>query len=159
MVIYISTFLYSPCVMCPGANDRPDNQMSKLNLGKPRERGISPHFDAGISLRLLIESLQYPAGHGFRVTSARDVTAATRPPRSVHRCVRFQQEKGGTGQRNTGAHKAESLHLHCMVRYGLIRHFSAFRYLGRFTFQTCDWSDNLFCIQSHMILPSPSVPL
>ena len=34
--------LYSPNA---GANDRPDNQMSKLNLGKPRGRGISPHFD------------------------------------------------------------------------------------------------------------------
>ncbi|KAJ6179204.1 hypothetical protein N7519_009665 [Penicillium mononematosum] len=75
----------------------PEQRARKLNLGKPRERGISPHFDAGISLRLLIESLQYSAGHGFRVTSARDVTAATRPPRSVHRCVRFQQEKAEQG--------------------------------------------------------------
>lgn len=84
-------------------------------------RGISPHFVAVIFSLISATSISYPEGDGIRVTSSGKYTAAEwrwRPNR--HPSPGYSQAESGTGQRNANAHKAESLHLDCMVSHGLI---------------------------------------
>lgn len=97
------------------------NLLSQLQIwgrGEPREESLRTRSLPSIPISSQFSSPRtWILGcHGFGIAPGPDDPVTDRSCRPG--CLlsrRYRQEEGGTGQRNSHARKAESLHLHCMV--------------------------------------------